>query len=231
MHGISHYRAFGIQRESLPRPTEELMAILKKGRFAHVRITAAKDATLYQERKPFEILSVGEVGLPDKPFWYSRLDEVIDELEQLPDPFIDRATLELTLGIGRRRAQQILQPLVSRTIGKSGLATKKDVVSHLRRLAAGDAAGYEKQRRQRLQSILNELHQRAKEQPRVLVEAPSRVVNQELESLPPGIHLSPGRIQIEGFRTSDEAKQKLLALILAMGNDPEGFDSRITVSE
>ena len=63
------------------------------------------------------------------------------------------------------------------------------------------------------------------------MEAPTAIVNQELESLPPGVHLSPGRIQIDGFRTSDEAKQKLLALILAIGNDPDGFDTRITVPE
>ena len=169
--------------------------------------------------------------MPDKPFWYYRLDEVIGQLENLPHPFVDRATLEFVLGIGRRRAQQILQPLVCRTLGKNGLAAKEEVIAHLRRLAAGDAACFEKQRRQRLHAILDELHRRAREQPRVLVEAPTAVVNQELESLPPGVHLSPGRIRIDGFRTSDEAKQKLLALILAMGNDPDGFDARITVPE
>jgi hypothetical protein len=169
--------------------------------------------------------------LPDKPFWYYRLDEVIGQLENMSHPFVDRATLEFILGIGRRRAQQILQPLVRRTLGRNGLAAKEDVIDHLRQLAAGDAAYFEKQRRQRLHAILDELHQRAREQPRVIVEAPTAVVNQELESLPPGVHLSPGRIQIDGFRTSDEAKQKLLALILAIGNDPDGFDVRITVPE
>lgn len=169
--------------------------------------------------------------MPDKPFWYDRLEPVIEHLEKLPDPFIDRATLESLLGIGRRRAQQILQPLVRRTLGKNGLAAKEDLIAHLRHLAAGDAAYFEMQRRQRLHTILGELHRAAREQPRVLVEAPTGVVNQELESLPPGVHLSPGRIQIDGFRTSDDAKQKLLALILAMGNDPDGFDARITVTD
>ena len=65
----------------------------------------------------------------------------------------------------------------------------------------------------------------------MLVEAPTAVLQQELQSLPPGVHLSPGRIQIDGFRTSEQAKQKLLALILAIGNDPDGFDSRITVPD
>ena len=169
--------------------------------------------------------------MPDKPFWYYRLDEVIGQLENPPHPFVDRATLEFVLGIGRRRAQQILQPLVRRTLGKNGLAPKEDVIAHLRNLAAGDRSYFEKQRRQRLHAILDELHRRTKEQPRVLVEAPTAVVNQELESLPPGVHLSPGRIQIDGFRTSEEAKQKLLALILAMGNDPDGFHTRITVPQ
>ena len=169
--------------------------------------------------------------MPDKPFWYYRLDDIIRQLEQLPHPFIDRATLEFVLGVGRRRAQQILQPLVRQTLGKNGLAAKEDMIAHLRHLAAGDSASFEKRRRERLHSILDELHRRTREQPRVLVEAPTAVVNQELEALPSGVHLSPGRIQIDGFRTSDEAKQKLLALILAIGNDPDGFDARITVLE
>lgn len=167
--------------------------------------------------------------MPDKPLWYHRLDEAIQQLEKCPDPFVDRAMLEFVLGVGRRRAQQILQPLVSRTIGKNGLAAKKDVIAHLHHLAAGDAAYFERQRRQRLHAILDQLQAQAKQQPRVLVEAPTALVNQELDSLPPGVSLSPGRIEIAGFRTSDEAKQRLLALILAMGNDPDGFDARITV--
>ena len=83
---------------------------------------------------------------------------------------------------------------------------------------------------ERLHSILNQLHREQRERPRVLVEAPTAVVNQEFEALPPGVQLSPGRIVLDGFSTPDEAKQKLLALIMAMGNDPDGFDARITGS-
>jgi hypothetical protein len=61
----------------------------------------------------------------------------------------------------------------------------------------------------------------------VLVEAPAGIVNQELDNLPSGIHLEPGRILIEGFQNSQEALQKMLALAMAMGNDPIGFDARI----
>lgn len=166
--------------------------------------------------------------MPDKPIWYTRLETAIAQLEALPSPWVDRATLEFALGVGRRRAQQILQPLVRQTIGRNGLADRGELVRHLRHLAAGDAVYFEQQRRERLHTFLDQLHRQAKEQPRVLVEAPTAVVNQEIESLPAGVHLSPGRIILEGFSTPEEAKQKLLALIMAMANDPDGFDERIT---
>lgn len=167
--------------------------------------------------------------MPDKPIWYTKLEATIKQLEGLPFPWVDRATLEFALGVGRRRAQQILRPLVRQTIGRNGLADRDEVVCHLRRLAAGEAANFEKHRRERLHSILSQLQRQAIERPRVLVEAPTAVVNQELDNLPPGLHLSPGRIVLEGFLTPEEAKQKLLALIMAMGNDPDGFDARIAV--
>jgi len=172
-------------------------------------------------------IAAGLSLMPDKPIWYGRLEAAIRQLEALPSPWIDRSALELALGVGRRRAQQILQPLVRNTIGKNGLADRDEVIRYLRSLAAGETVHFEKQRRDRLHTILDQSHRQAKEQPRVLVEAPTAVVNQLFDDLPPGVHLSPGRIVLEGFSTPEEAKQKLLSLIMAMGNDPDGFDSRV----
>jgi hypothetical protein len=120
--------------------------------------------------------------MPDKPAWYSRLDEVIDELEALPSPWVDSASLEFVLRVGRRRAQQILRPLVRDTIGKSGLAKRDEVVDHLRSVAAGNAAYYEMRRRKRLRFILDQVRQAAT-QPQVLVEAPASIVRQEFAGL------------------------------------------------
>jgi hypothetical protein len=167
--------------------------------------------------------------MPDKPVWYDRLTEAEAQIAALPSPWVDRKTLESVLGVGRRRAQQILQPLIRLTIGKNGLAMKEDVIAYLRQLAQGDAASFERQRRDRLAALIDTWHREAQEQPRVLVEAPDSIVNQEINSLPAGVRLAPGRILIEGFTTPDEAKQKLLALIMAIGNDPEEFDNRIAI--
>ena len=173
-------------------------------------------------------LGVAATLMPDKPMWYASLEDALRQLEALPSPWVDRATLEFVLRVGRRRAQQILAPLVRHTIGKSGLAPREEVIRHLRRLAAGEAADFARQRRQRLASLLQDWERDQRERPRVLVEAPTTVVHQELDNLPPGVRLAPGRIVIEDFHTAKEAQQKLLALAMAMANDPLGFEARIT---
>ena len=165
--------------------------------------------------------------MPDKPLWYAYLDRVIGQLESLPQPWVDRATLESILGVGRRRAQQILRPLVRHTVGKNGLADRDELIRHLRRVAAGEPAYYEKRRRMRFESLFAEMQRRAREQPRVLVEASAAIERQQLEHLPDGVRLSPGRIVIEDFETAAGAQEKLLALAMAMGNDPLGFKASV----
>jgi hypothetical protein len=93
----------------------------------------------------------------------------------------------------------------------------------LKRLAAGDEAHYERRRRQRLAQVLEALRQEALAQPKVLVEAPTAMLNQEFASLPDGVSVSPGAISIT-FSSPSEALQRLLALAMAIGNDFNEFE-------
>lgn len=153
--------------------------------------------------------------MPDKPIWYGRLNEAIARLHELPYPWVDRATLESLLGVGRRRAQQILQPCAARRIGASVVADRKELIAHLQALASSDAAYYEQQRRRKLAEKLA--------QPAVLVEAPEAVRRQEFANLPEGVSVSPGMISI-AFSTPSEALQRLLVLAMAIGNDFDEFE-------
>ena len=162
--------------------------------------------------------------MPDKPLWLGHLDRITAELTALPQTWIDRATVERLLGVGRRRAQQILAPCVSFQIGANGLADRELFISHLRQLAAGDTAAYERQRRQRLAQTLDGL--RSAWQNRVPVEAPASIVNQAFADLPPGVALAPGQITVQ-FATTQEALEKLLALAMAIGNDFHRFDQAV----
>ncbi len=167
--------------------------------------------------------------MPDKPTWYGRLEEVVAGLEALSFPWVERSTLEQLLGVGRRRAQQILAPLVTRQIGRSGLVDRELLIAHLRRLAGGEAASYEAQRRQKLAGQFAAWRQDWTERPRLLVEASETVLRQNLAGLPPGIRIRSGEIRVT-FETPTEALEKLLALAMAIGNDLDGFE-RMVVAE
>jgi hypothetical protein len=168
--------------------------------------------------------------MPAKPAWYSRINEIIEELTALPRPFVDRATLEFLLGVGPRRAQQIMAPCISERLGSSALADREALISHLRRLAEGEDGYYERRRRHRVATILDQLHKERLERPRLLVEAPVRVLSQQLGNLPPGVRLEPGSITLR-FDRPPEALEKLLALAMAISNDFASFESLVRASE
>lgn len=161
--------------------------------------------------------------MPAKPAWYGNLDAVIAALEALPRPMVDSATLERLLGVGRRRAQQILAACVTERLGASGLAEPAQLIDHLRRLATGEAGYYERRRRRRLARQLDEMRQAWVAQPKLLVEASGAIARQRLERLPAGIRLESGRIVVE-FDTPGAGLQKLLALAMAISNDPDEFE-------
>jgi hypothetical protein len=95
------------------------------------------------------------------------------------------------------------------------LVSKEAVVRRLRQLVAGDAAKAEQERRSRMHAILEQARTEVRA-PEVLVEAPAAITRQELENLPPGVSLAPGRIVLEGFATIEQAQQQILALIMAL---------------
>jgi hypothetical protein len=164
--------------------------------------------------------------VPAKPVWYSKLGDVIRELELLPRPFVDRATLELLLGVGRRRAQQIMTACITERVGTSSLADRDALIAHLRRLAEGDDSHYERQRRRNVAEILAQLQKDRRERPQLLVEAPVKILMQEFGNLPSGVGLEPGRITVT-FDQPQQALEKLLALAMAISNDFDRFERQV----
>jgi len=161
--------------------------------------------------------------MPSQPTWFSRLDSIIAELNSLPLPWVDRSTLQHLLNVGPRRAQQILQPCVAHHLGANGLADRSHLIEYLRRLAAGESAHYEKVRRQKFLHALAAWRQDWISQPKLQIEAPHSVLDQQFRDLPAGVHLEPGRITLH-FQTPHQALEKLLALSMAIANDFEGFE-------
>jgi hypothetical protein len=170
--------------------------------------------------------------MPDKPLWLERLPQVIKRLEERSEPWVDRATLESLLGVGRRRAQQLLAQIRCQRVGASLLAARTEVIAHLQALAAGQEADYEQRRRKRLWGRLEKVRQEWTEQPPVLVDVPrSQTRSIELHdfaALPEGVELAPGSITVR-FRDPDEALQKLMALAMAVGQNRAAFEERVAL--
>lgn len=170
--------------------------------------------------------------MPDKPLWLDRLPEAIRQLEAAFDPWVDRPTLETLLGVGRRRAQQILSVVTQRRVGTSLVAGRADVVAHLKRIAAGEEAYYDSRRRKQLWTQLAEARREWIRRPPVLVEVPHaqlrRLELQDLEGLPDGIQLAPGCITLR-FQEPDEALRKLMALAMAISQNRQAFDERVAI--
>jgi len=172
--------------------------------------------------------------MPDRPFWLDRLPDAIRQLENASEPWVDRPTLQSLLGVGRRRAQQLLAPIAQRRVGTSVIANRADVIAQLKRMAAGEDAYYEEHRRKQLWAHLSRARHEWLRQPPVLVEvSPAQIRRVELhdfDGLPEGVELAPGSITLR-FREPHEALQKLMALAMAISQDRQAFDERVALPE
>jgi hypothetical protein len=119
-----------------------------------------------------------------------------------------------------------MAPCVVDRVGSNGLADRDALISRLERIAAGDEAFHEIERRKKVAEVISKLRQDRVEKPRLLVEAPTVVVNQEFSGLPVGVQLEPGRITVE-FGHPQEGLEKLLALAMAISNDFDRFESSV----
>ena len=131
-----------------------------------------------------------------KSAWHVRLDEIIVDLEALPSPWVTRSVVEFLLGVGPRRAQQIMAPCTVEQIGTSLVADRDLFIAHLRSLAGDADVDCERRRRQKFAGQIEALRRHWLERPKLLVEAPLTVVDQRLENLPAGVELGPGQITI-----------------------------------
>src|SRR5579872_831047 len=179
----------------------------------------------YRAQRQFVVVCCQNSKMPAKPTWYGRLDQIVAEVSALAQPWIDRHMVQEILQVRPRRAQQILQPCLSGKVGNSGVASRESFVEHLKTLASGEDSFYEQRRRQRFAQTITAWSQLRRQQPQVLIEAPSQITAQEFATLPQGVELGPGMLSIR-FSTTQEALEKLLALAMAIGRDFGEFERR-----
>jgi len=103
------------------------------------------------------------------------------------------------------------------------------VIRRLHEIAEDQEEHFEVERRRKVAEVIEKLRRERIESPQVLIEAPVRIMSQQLRNLPAGVSITRGRITVE-FAEPREALEKLLALAMAIGNDYELFE-RIALAE
>ena len=116
-----------------------------------------------------------------------------------------------------------MAPCIVERFGAAGVADRNALITRLEQIAAGDDAFYEIERRRKVATMIGDLRRERLETPRLLIEAPTAVVNQEFDDLPVGIRLEAGRITID-FDDPHQGLEKLLALAMAISNDFDRFE-------
>jgi hypothetical protein len=122
-----------------------------------------------------------------------------------------------------------MAPCIVDHVGTNGLADRDALISRLRSVAKGDDGFYEIERRRKVARVIDDLRQDRLRKPQLLVALPSTIVNQELENLPKGVRLEPGRIVVE-FAVPEQGLEKLLALAMAISNDLDYFERCVAAS-
>ncbi len=160
--------------------------------------------------------------MPDKPSWFANLPHILTQLDQRPataPPWLTRADIQQLLAVGPRRAQQILQSCPHHRLGNLCVTSPAQFREFLLTAAGTTAAQREILRRRELAQRLATYAAEFERQPPVLVAAPATIANTALDSLPPGIELTPGQLTIR-FDSHYALLEKLLALACALGREP-----------
>lgn len=166
--------------------------------------------------------------MPAKPLWIAQLALVRQQLSP-PTPnsaqpfWLDRRRIEELLGVGRRRAQQILSACATAQTGRSLLVDRDSFLAYLEASVQGEAADWEESRRKRLALRIESWRKEFLERPPVLVEAPARIRNTRLDSLPEGISLERQQLILR-FENQADLLRKLLALAIALGQEEITID-------
>ena len=163
--------------------------------------------------------------MPRRTEWIHRLTAALDELRSLPSPTIDRRTVESLFGVSPRQALRILSTLGCYTAGKSLLIERLDLIRKLESISTTDEVRFEHTRHARVSDHLERYRKEQSARNRQIT-VPPESVSARMASLPAGVQLYPGMLQIQ-FTNAEDLLGKLFTLGQAISNDYSAFEDAI----
>jgi hypothetical protein len=158
--------------------------------------------------------------MPAQPAWFHRLDAILSELRALSSPYLDRHAIEKLFGVRQRRARQLMARLPALQIGNAAAVDRLALIRSLEETTRSSDFRSERLRASRVASALETLRLHASARQISLPVSPSS------PSLPPGMSLQPGHLQIH-FTTAEDLASKLFALSQIMASDWGAFQQAV----
>ena len=166
--------------------------------------------------------------MPAKPLWLLRLPQIIEALESIVAPVVDRESVERLFGVSRRRAIQLLHRFGGYQAGKTFLVDRQDLVAQLRAIRDSEVFSREAKRRERVVRELDEISRLQKA--RAVKIKVARDEAAKARGLPQGVRVEPGRLVVE-FEGLEELLTRLFKLSQSALQDFAVFEQAIVGAE
>lgn len=163
--------------------------------------------------------------MPAKAAWLLEVPRILDELNALDVPIVDRAVFERIFHVRRRRAIQLLHSFGGYQLGKTFLIERKPLIDALEAVRDGAEFRGESIRKERLTRRLEELR-KIRKAASVSIQVTPETYARTLLTLPDGVALLKGKLEIR-FDTTEALLSKLFELAQAIANDYEAFETSI----
>ncbi len=156
--------------------------------------------------------------MPAQPQWLLRIPEILEDLERVSFPVLDRSAFERLFRVRRRRAIDLLSAFGGYQAGRTFLVERNLVIAKLRQVLAGEQFYFERCRRERLGAAIETL-EKERRAARVSIAPPLQV-----PGLPAGVRLAAGRMTID-FSSVEDLLGKLYGVAQAASADFAKFEA------
>ena len=159
--------------------------------------------------------------MPATPRWLLAIPDAIRQLEALDRDLLTRRDVEQLFGVSRARAATLMQTFGAEMTGYQRTLPRTKLLRQLRKHLARGAFRGEVERRDRLVAELRKARMTG-----IRVTLPAETLDAKLASLPEGVSVEPGRIEVR-FSGAQEAVGRLFALAQALTHDYEQFEALV----
>ena len=162
--------------------------------------------------------------MPPKPQWFHRVPQILEQLEALEAPILDRACIEKLFHLGRWQANALVKRFGGFPSGNTFLLERDELVRRLEAIRDGEPFSRETKRRRR---VLHELEEASRlQKARAVKVRVSRDEIDKLRGLPEGVTIQAGQLVVE-FDGVEELLRRLYELSQSAARNFYAFEKAV----